>query len=92
MRKLQDTLRVFFILGLVVLPFKAQAEAEQIYVEWLDLDYMESNPMLGWIEDVKETIADTSPLIGQFLLPEDSVSGMDEDKLTYEDENPSSQS
>lgn len=86
MGKLRAIFSVFFILGVMIFPLKSQAEAEHIYVSWIDIDHMESNPMLGWFEDMKDKIADTSPFIGQFLLPENGFSEMDEEEFSYEDD------
>ena len=86
MGKLREVLSVFLILGVVLFPLESQAEAEHIYVSWIDIDYMESNPLLGWLEDVKYQIASVSPFIGQFLLPEDDIADSDEETFVLGDD------
>jgi len=88
MKKLLEILGAVIVVVSVLFPFVAYAEAEQIYVSGMDIDYMEPNPMSGWIEDMKDQIADTSPFIGQFLFPEESSvsSSAEEEEFIVEDD------
>ena len=86
MKCLLKTFSIFFIVAIVLLPAKSQAAAEEIYVAWIDIDYMESNPFLGWLEEIKDQLADTSSFFGQLLFPkeEDIVLDAENEELEYD--------
>ncbi len=46
---------------LILLPLQLRAEAEPLYVSGLDLDYMESNQFLSWLEEMKYRLTESSP-------------------------------
>ena len=55
-------LNLFITTTLILLPLQIRAEAEPLYVSGLDLDYMESNQFLSWLEEVKYRLEETSPI------------------------------
>ncbi|MCK5896769.1 MAG: hypothetical protein KAG20_08190 [Cocleimonas sp.] len=66
-------LYVFIIIGFSSIPLQSQAEAEPIYVSGLDLDYMEPNQLFSWIEEVRYTLGEASPLIKNLLEAENDL-------------------
>ena len=85
MERLLKAISIFFIAATILLPLKSQAAAEEIYVAWIDIDYMESNPLSGWLEEIKDQLADTSSLFEQLLFPkeDDIVSDAENEELEY---------
>jgi hypothetical protein len=66
-------LYIFIMIGLVSTPLQLQAEAEPIYVSGLDLDYMEPNQFFSWIEEMKYTLSEVSPVIKNLLEAESDL-------------------
>ena len=85
MERLLKSFSIFFLVAIVLLPAKSQAAAEEIYVAWIDIDYMESNPLSGWLEEIKDQLADTSSLFGQLFFPKEDgiVSDAENEELEY---------
>jgi hypothetical protein len=61
------------MIGLVSTPLQLHAEGEPIYVSGLDLDYMEPNRFFSWIEEMKYTLSEVSPVIKNLLEAESDL-------------------
>lgn len=61
------------VVGCVLTPIQAQAEAEPLYVSGFDLDYMEPNRLFVWIEELKYSLCEMSPLIKDMLEAESDL-------------------
>jgi hypothetical protein len=59
--------------GCVLTPIQTQAEAEPLYVSGFDLDYMESNQFFAWLEDIKYSLCEVSPIIKEILEAENNL-------------------
>ena len=71
MRKYQwsKALAVLLFTGYILTPLQLYAEAEALYVSGLDLDYMEPNHFLSWIEEMRYRLSEVSPLLRNILDP-----------------------
>lgn len=68
---IKTNLWVLAVVTVLLTPVQSQAETEQLYVSGMDIDYMETNKVAGWIEDVKERLAEASPFLKEVMLAED---------------------
>ena len=76
MKKYQwsKALAVLLFTGCVLTPLKLHAEAEPLYVLGLDLDYMEPNYFLSWVEEMKYRLSEVSPLMRNIIDPNGNLS------------------
>ncbi len=58
---------VLLLAGCMLTPLQLYAEAEPLYVSGLDLDYMEPNHFLSWVEEMKYRLSEVSPLFRNIL-------------------------
>ena len=69
MKKQQESkiLVVLLFTGSLLTPIQLHAEAEPLYVSGFDLDYMESNYFLSWVEEMRYQLSKASPYIKEML-------------------------
>jgi hypothetical protein len=63
-----------FLTGFMLIPVQLYAEAEPLYVLGLDLEYIESNQFLSWIEEMRYKLSEISPLLKNILDPQNNLS------------------
>ncbi|MCK5809697.1 MAG: hypothetical protein KAH00_01345 [Cocleimonas sp.] len=69
------TLVVLLFTGCLLTPMQLRAEAEPLYVSGFDLDSIESNDLLSWVEEVRYRLSEASPCFRNMLEPNDNLAG-----------------
>jgi len=62
------------LIGFMLISAQLYAEAEPLYVSGFDLDYMESNQFLSWVEEIRYRLSEVSPLLKNIIDPNGSLS------------------
>ena len=74
------------LVGSAWLPSQVSAESEQLYVSGMDIDNMEPNLMMAWLENVRDILIDASPFLEGILIPESALADLEEEEFSYEGE------
>lgn len=68
------------VIGLLLSPTQVvYAEAEDLYVQWFDLDYMDPNPVLAWFESAKDYLLESAALNADYMNPESNWADQNSD-------------